>query len=288
VRGALRKGVLDERQARQVRAQYGSKLSMIDHWFGQVLEALDEQDLWGSTAVIVCTDHGHYLGERDTWGKPPVPIVATMGHIPLLVRWPGREPGTCDALTTSVDLFATLADVFGAEVRQRTHGRSLVPLLRGEATSVRDWLVTGVWGREVHLVDGATRYCRAPTDGNGPISMWSNRWSTMPVHVLPPEMALPLPDDRAVLDRMPGSTVPVIRQPWAAGDDLPFWAWSSFSGNHLWDRAGDPAEEHDVVADSAPGEERAKRLEAGAAERLRVALLELEAPDDQFVRLGLA
>jgi arylsulfatase A-like enzyme len=42
--------------------------------------------------------------------------------------------GECDALTTSVDLFATLADVFGVDVRQRTHGRSLVPLLTGSAT----------------------------------------------------------------------------------------------------------------------------------------------------------
>ncbi len=46
VRGALRKGVLDERQAHQIRAQYGAKLSMIDHWFGRVLDALDRHDLW--------------------------------------------------------------------------------------------------------------------------------------------------------------------------------------------------------------------------------------------------
>ena len=259
VRGALRKGVLDERQARQIRAQYGAKLSMIDHWFGQVLGALDRNGLWESTAVIVCTDHGHYLGERDVWGKPPVPIVSTMGHIPLMVWWPGRDAGECGALTTSVDLFATLADVFGVEVRQRTHGRSLLPLLRGEATSVRDWLVTGIWGREVNLVDLERRYCRAPDGENAPISMWSNRWSTMPVPVLDPDVALPLPDGRAVLDRMPGSTVPVIRQPWDATDGLPFWAWSSFDGT----------------------------AERDAAEKLRVALLELDAPSDQLIRLGL-
>jgi hypothetical protein len=164
-------------------------------------------------------------------------------------------------------------------VRQRTHGRSLVPLLQGEATSVRDWLVTGIWGREVHLVDLERRYCRAPVGDNAPISMWSNRWSTMPVHVLDPEVALPLPDHRAVLDHMPGTTVPVIRQPWGAGDGLPFWAWAHFDGSHLWDRVEDPAESRDLVG--APAE-------ADAAERLRVALVELDAPDDQFVRLGLA
>ena len=47
---------------------------MIDHWLGRVLDALDRQGAWDDTAVIVCTDHGHYLGEHDIWGKPAVPL----------------------------------------------------------------------------------------------------------------------------------------------------------------------------------------------------------------------
>ena len=39
-----------------IRANYGGKLSMIDHWFGKVMATLDAQNLWESTAVIVCTD----------------------------------------------------------------------------------------------------------------------------------------------------------------------------------------------------------------------------------------
>ena len=38
--GAKARGLLDDRQARQIRASYGAKLSMIDHWFGKVLDAL--------------------------------------------------------------------------------------------------------------------------------------------------------------------------------------------------------------------------------------------------------
>ena len=30
-----------------------------------------------------------------------------MGHIPLMVAWPGVAPGTNDALTTTVDIHAT-------------------------------------------------------------------------------------------------------------------------------------------------------------------------------------
>ena len=83
--GAIRKGVLSEDQARQVRAQYGAKLSMIDAWFGRMLDALDRGGFWDDTVVVVCTDHGHFLGEKDIWGKPSVPVYEPLGHIPLFV-----------------------------------------------------------------------------------------------------------------------------------------------------------------------------------------------------------
>jgi hypothetical protein len=108
--------------------------------------------------------------------------------------------------------------------------------------------------------------------------MYSNRWSTMPTHVIPRYQALPLPDDRAVLDRMPGSGVPVLRQIWEAGDAVPYWAASRFRGNHLYNLADDPAEE----ANLAGGAE-----ETAAAERLAMALRAVEAPAAQFERLGL-
>jgi arylsulfatase A-like enzyme len=275
--GGVRAGVLSEREGRQLRAQYGAKLSMIDHWLGRVLGALDDSGLAGDTAVIVTTDHGHYLGEKDLWGKPGVPVQAPLGRIPLLVRWPGVAPRSVDALTTSVDVFATLAELFGVSVRQRTHGRSLLPLLRGEARSVRDWALAGVYGRQVSLFDGRWNYARGPAGANAPLSLWSNRWSTMPVHRVP-GLRLPLPDERAVLDRMPGSRVPVIRQPFREGDLLPFWSIGTPPGNHLWDVAEDPGEDRDRA-----GEPVEKDLE----EKLRAALRELEAPDDQLLRLGL-
>lgn len=279
MRGAVEKGVLSGAQARQVRAQYGAKLTMIDAWLGRVLDKIDRQNLWATTAVIVCTDHGHYLGEKDIWGKPAAPIYDTLGKIPLLIAWPGQAAREVAALTTSVDLFATLADIFQVKVRQRTHGVSLLPLIDGSVTSVRDWALQGVWGREVHITDGRWKYARAPVAKNEPLGMWSNRWSTMPTHVLSREQELPLPDHRAVLDRMPGSHVPVIRQTWDASDSVPFWAWAKFTGHHLFDTANDPAEDEN----RADGGD-----EARMAEMLREALRAVEAPPEQYLRLGLA
>jgi len=278
MQGALAKGVLSEASARRLRASYGAKLSMIDHWLGRVFRAIEDKGLADDTLVVVCTDHGHYLGEKDIWGKPGVPVYNTLGHIPLMIRHPGIAPGACSALTTSVDLFATLADLFGVQVRQRTHGRSLLPLLRGECDSIRDHLLTGVWGREVHLVTREWKYARAPVGPNAPLSMMSNRWSTMPTHLIDRHVALPPPDHRAFLDQMPGSEIPVIHQTYGEGDHLPFWARTRSSGHYLFDRASDPEEVRNL-AGQAP--------EADAARRLSLALKAIDAPESHFVRLGL-
>jgi arylsulfatase A-like enzyme len=279
---AYKQGILTERDARQIRAQYGGKLSMIDHWLGRVLDALDATNAWEDTAVILCTDHGHYLGDtdvhgRDVWGKPGLPVYKPLGHIPMLVSWPGIEPSTNDALTTSTDIHATIADVFGAPVKHTAHGKSLVPVLANEQTQVRDWLLTGVWGREVQIVTNEWRYTRGPDGANAPHSMWSNRWSTMPIASMP-DYKMPMPDDRAVLDYMPGSTIPVIRQPFREGDLLPFWSYAKKYETLLFNRAEDPDETVNRIGDSIAKE---------AEELLRVALTEVDAPSEQFERLAL-
>ena len=287
--GAVAKGVISEREGRQVRASYGAKLTMIDAWFGRVLDALDRNQQWDDTAVVVCTDHGHYLGEKDVWGKPGAPLYETLAHTPLLVWWPGSPAngGTVDALTTTVDLHATLLDAFGVEPAGPRHGRSLVPLLQGRATAVREHLLAGMWAREVHLVTGRHKYCRAPVADNAPLSMWSNRWSTMPVHMagIDPATLFPPPDDRAWLDRMPGSTIPVIRQPFVPGDLLPYWGYGTGHTHHLWDLSVDPAEDEDRAG--APDGTTDGRLEAELADALRDALLAIDAPAEQLERLAL-
>lgn len=283
VDGGISKGLMTEAEGRHIRANYGAKVSMIDHWFGRILDAFDEQGLWEDTALVVCTDHGHYLGDerngRDIWGKPGVPQYEPLGHTPLLISWPGREGGgTCDALTTNVDIFATIADAFDASVDHRTHGRSIVPLLTGERDHIRDWALGGVYGNWVQITDGTRKYARGPVGDNFPLEMWSNRWSSMPIHI-PGVQNLPLPDDRAVLDHMPGSEVPVMRQPFQAGDMLPMWAGMGAADKHfLFDLDVDPHEQENRFGE--PVEKELRDL-------LVTAMQEVEAPAPQFERLGL-
>ncbi len=271
--GAVAAGRLSEREGRHIRANYGSKLSMIDHWAGELFDALTARDLWESTAVVVCTDHGHYLGEKDIWGKPGVMQYEPLGHIPLLVHWPGRPGGgVCDALTTNARRGAA------------SHGVSLAPLLRGgwDGAGAREWALGGVYGNWVQVTDGHRKYARGAVGDNFPLAMWSNRWSTMPVHGLEDAVRLPPPDRRARLDFMPGSEIPVIRQPFEPGDRLPFWAGSNVVDSHfLFDLDEDPAEDANLAGGSTA-------VEAEVMELLRHALTSVDAPAEQLERLGLA
>ncbi len=283
--GGVSRGVITDHEARHIRANYGAKLSMIDHWFGLILDAFDQRGLWDDTALVVCTDHGHYLGDvrggHDIWGKPTVPQFEPLGHTPLLVAWPGVTGGTtCDALTTNVDIFATIVDVFDAPVAHRTHGRSLVPLLTGAVDSIREWALGGVWGNWVQVTDGHRKYARGAVGSNFPLALWSNRWSTMPTH-LPGFVELPPPDSRAELATMPGTDVPCLRQPYAPGDRLPFWGAGTrhVDDHHLYDLDLDPDETENRAAERGAGE---------MVELLRTALDELDAPPEQYERLGLA
>jgi arylsulfatase A-like enzyme len=273
---AIARGVVTERDAAHIRANYGSKLSMIDHWLGRVFGQIDT--LGDDVAVIVCTDHGHYLGEHDTFGKPSSPIWRPLGHLPLMIRWPGATPCRSSALSTTVDLHATLCDLFAIEPRHRTHGTSLVPLLTGSVDSVRDHLLAGYWGHHVYVIDEQRTYGRSPVGDGFPLEMWSNRWSSMPIWHAAPEYRFPQPDMRATLGNMPGSTAPVIRQPFSPGDLLPFWAYGTpIDDHHLYD-ADDEAESDNRVGSAA---------EAEAIDLLAHALQIVEAPAHQLARLGL-
>ena len=228
---------MSEREGRHLRAQYGAKLSMIDHWFGRIIDAIDRHDAWDSTAFIVCTDHGHYLGEHGgIWGKPQVPVYPRARSHPVADRVAGRRAAHVRRAhhhgRPARDRCATRSASRRSTARTAS---SLVPLLDGRATTVREWALCGVWGREVHVIDAHT-HVREVAGGDEPAA----------VAVLEPVVddadpraaRLGLPESRSSRPSStghPGSDVPVIRQPFDPSDDLPFWAMGAFDGDLLYD-----------------------------------------------------
>ena len=135
------------------RRAYLACVRYVDRQVGRVLDALDELGLADDTIVVVWGDHGWHLGESAIWGKHALFDRALQSA--LIVRAPGvgRAGAVCDALVETTDLFPTLLELCAPsfqETRFPLDGHSLVPLLTGERSSVREHALS-YQGRDVSV-----------------------------------------------------------------------------------------------------------------------------------------
>lgn len=116
------------------KAAYHAMIELIDENVGRVLKALEDSGQRERTLIIFMSDHGDMLGDHGLWGKG-CRFYDGLVRVPLVVSWPGRmqEGVVSDALVELTDLVPTLMDAAGLDVPDGLPGRSLVPLLTGQA-----------------------------------------------------------------------------------------------------------------------------------------------------------
>lgn len=253
-----------EQELAYLRAQYAGKLTMVDRWFGELLDGLEAKGVLDETVVIVTTDHGHDLGHRGNFGKQ-WPHFDSHANIPLFVRHPDGPRGTAsDALTTTVDLHSTILEVAGGPATA-VHGRSLLPFAVGDGTSQRDLHIYGTFGQGVAATDGQWTLFKSPAADNGPLYAYSSAQ----YRSLTEDTSRP-PDDQG--EFLQGVDVPLWK--------IPVEVSLRARTDALYDRINDPGQTRNLW-DERP-DERDRLLES-MRERLRAD----GAPPEQFRRLGL-
>lgn len=167
---------VDERDIAWLRAQYAGVVTMVDRWFGVLLGRLDRYNLWENTAVIVTTDHGHYLGDHGWLGKPRAPLHDVLVKIPLFVYLPGTAARSVHAYTQTVDIYATALEILGCPVpdTENNHSRSLVPLVTGERDRHRAYVVYGYFGDRVGITANGWTLCRGHDPERAPAYQYTN------------------------------------------------------------------------------------------------------------------
>ena len=143
---------------------------LLDHKMGIVLHALDETGLAENTIVVCTTDHGlAFPGMKCTLTDHGTAVF-------LILRGPGGLTGgkTIDALVSHIDLFPTLCDLVGIEKPAWLHGRSLLPLVRGEQEEIHDVLFSEVTFHAAYEPMRAARtrrwkYTRRFEERSGPV-----------------------------------------------------------------------------------------------------------------------
>lgn len=109
----------------------------VDEGVGKLLDYLDKEGLAENTIVVYSSDQGFFLGEHGWFDKRW--IFEESLRTPLLVRWPGvTKPGSTNAnIVSNIDFAATFLEAAGVEAPTDLHGRSLVPVLKGQTPT--DW-----------------------------------------------------------------------------------------------------------------------------------------------------
>jgi len=108
-------------------------LMAVDESVGRLTDAIEQTGRLDGTVFVFTSDHGYFYGEHGLDYQSRLAYEETL-RIPLLVRYPRmvKAQSTIDFTTLSIDLFPSLLELAGVAVPKNVHGRSLVPLLRGE------------------------------------------------------------------------------------------------------------------------------------------------------------
>jgi len=128
-------GYDDGARVRQHTREYYAVITDLDAALGQVLAAVEEMGLRDDTMIIVMGDNGWFVGEHRLTSKV-LPYEESM-RVPLFVYAPGMAPRAETRMVLNIDLAPTILEWAGAPRPQNLHGRSLLPLLRGETTAWR-------------------------------------------------------------------------------------------------------------------------------------------------------
>lgn len=135
---------LTEKELKHMQALYAAECSLVDTWFGYFMERLELLGMAENTLVVLCSDHGHQLGEKGFTGKCPWGLMPALTDIVLAFRHPdgiGRGR-SFDALCMNHDIVPTVFDMMGYDIPAQFEGKSLFPVIKGETKKVRDYNTT--------------------------------------------------------------------------------------------------------------------------------------------------
>jgi N-sulfoglucosamine sulfohydrolase len=206
--------------AREELAAYYSQVERMDTMIGELLAALEAEDLLDDTLIVFISDNGMpfpgnklNLHDRGT-------------GTPWFFHWPAGLPAGVarDDLVASGDLMPTLLDLVGVPIPAEVQGQSLAPLLVDPATPS----------------DRAAVFAEMTTheDPDAPFPMRSAR--TARFRYIRNYDATPVP--------MEGGDQPWVLDVLAM--DLPGYRWTQPRvPEELYDLAADPQEQHDLAGD---------------------------------------
>ena len=151
-----------------------------DRSIQQIVDVMNDMDLWRDTVVVFTADHGEMGGAHGGLkGKGPFSYEENV-HVPLLIAHPAAKAGAiCAALTSHLDLVPTFVGLTGLPDSRRIAGVKGLPghdfsglLTDPERASVTAYA----------LASSLTTWERAPSMGTSSAQPWTTWFFASPPH----------------------------------------------------------------------------------------------------------
>ena len=125
---------------------YMGLITQIDDQIGRLMTYLEDSGQLDETLIVFTSDHGdylgdHWMGEKDLFHDPSA-------RIPMIIVDPSKNADATRGqivsdLTEAIDLAPTFVEYFGGTVPDHIlEGRSLLPALRGRASTPRGYVIS--------------------------------------------------------------------------------------------------------------------------------------------------
>ncbi|MCC6393049.1 MAG: sulfatase-like hydrolase/transferase [Bryobacterales bacterium] len=126
-----------ETEIRRHLRDYYAVITYMDEQLGRVFSALKEIGEYDNTILVFTGDQGIAIGSHGLMGKQN--LYEHSMNAGITIAGPGIPRGNkANAFAYLFDIFPTICDLVGAPIPSSLEGKSLVPILRGQAASVRD------------------------------------------------------------------------------------------------------------------------------------------------------
>ncbi len=151
-----------------LRTTYYGLCARVDAQFGLVVQALRDAGLYDDTAIFFFSDHGDFTGDYGLVEKTQNTFEDCLMRVPFLIKPPRGvpvQPGVREALVELIDFPATVEALTHIQPSHTHFGRSLLPLIAGQADVHRDAVFCegGRLPGERHAMELESRSNQEPT-----------------------------------------------------------------------------------------------------------------------------
>ena len=136
----------NEEEIAYIRGLYAGECAYVDHCVGRFLSRMKELGLYDNSLIIMIADHGHPLADHGKFLKGGDRMYSELLKVPFTIRFPGGKYAGqhLDALASFHDVLPTLLDAVGlGNNLEALPGKSLLPLIRGEVSEIRQAVLSG-------------------------------------------------------------------------------------------------------------------------------------------------